>query len=575
MSPALVAQRLSWTYAGATECALHEVSLELAAGSWTLVTGPTGSGKSTLLWALAGLAGRITRGQLEGRVSVEGRDVHTCRPAELANLAGLVLQLPDDQLCTASVEAEVAFGCANLGMAAEEIDRRVHDSLARWGLLNARGWHPQRLSGGQRQRLLLAALGALRPRVLVLDEPLSQLDGPSSRQLLDELDVLRAQGWTIVMSEHRLDEATARADRLLVLERGRLQADCPLTGGESAWCQALLRAGLAVPQLTELALRVGQPPWRSVASFRSGLSDEPASATGAREVTDRAAAFGPTCAAPSVERDASQGRQPIGDRHMLPLVLLDDLGHGYSAGASLVWRNLTGILWAGQSLALVGPNGAGKSTLLWVLAGTTAPSLGRILEGPGRSISRAMILQNPDLMLSGATVRDELAWGPRHRGGSAAEVGQWVETVASQFRLQEHLEKPPLSLSQGQRLRAAVAAVLGLAPCLLLADEPTTGQDPDQVDRVLGGLVDYVRREPRERTLVFSTHDLSRVLRWADRVWVLAEGRLAADCTPSELLADDGLLSLAGMRRPPLWQLRHELGLQGTTVEALAQELMP
>ena len=201
------------------------------AGSWTLVAGKTGSGKSTLLCALAGLIPQQATGTMHGTVRLFGLDTRSARPLELARTAGLVLQSPDEQICTTTVADEVAFGLANLRLPPAEIDERLTLWLDRLGLTAQRQQSTHTLSGGQKSRLLLASVLAMGPRLLLLDEPLAQLDYAGAVELLDLLDELRRAGLTIVVAEHRYDDLADRVDRVLVLEsrqsrRGPARARC-------------------------------------------------------------------------------------------------------------------------------------------------------------------------------------------------------------------------------------------------------------------------------------------------------------------------------------------------------------
>jgi energy-coupling factor transport system ATP-binding protein len=236
-------------------------------------------------------------------------------------------------------------------------------------------------------------------------------------------------------------------------------------------------------------------------------------------------------------------------------------------------------------VALVGPNGCGKSTLLAVLAGLLQPSRGTVTPGTvglspfDHGAAVGLVPQNPDLTLFCDTVRDEVAFGPRQHRLDELTIQQRVAAAASKLDLEELLDEPPLALSQGERLRTAVAAALTLKPRLLLLDEPTTGQDQWQVARVLeavtGGDSAYRPEPPRclPSSLLFTTHDLRCVARYADRALVLIAGRLVADCSPVELLDDEQLLAQARLRLPPLFEARRRLGLRGQTMEQLLEEL--
>jgi energy-coupling factor transport system ATP-binding protein len=500
-SPSAVeVKNVSYTFLGRPRASLSEISFALAPGTITLVAGRTGSGKSTLLRALAGLIPNQAAGTMSGAVLLGGVDTRGASPAALARRAGLVLQSPDDQICTASVESEVAFGLANLCLPADEIEQRVTLALETFELTACRNQPTHALSGGQKQRLLLASIWAMQPRLLLFDEPLAQLDGAGVSELIAELDRLRDQGLTIVVAEHRLDDLVVIADRVLVLESGRLIAD------------------------------------RAARDERLGLVLEATGLIGEAGIAAR-----PATAPPPV-----YGPERVDRRSVLQV---KNLAHCFSRHQPPLWQDVHYRIDAGERVAVVGPNGSGKSTLMHAAAGLIRPTAGQIdLESPppGRS-PLALVSQNPDLALFCRTVYEELAFGPRQLGLPAQEVHERTIDAANALALVALLDEPPLALSQGQRLRVAVAATLTLRPGLLLLDEPTTGQDTLEIDRLLVAIADAVTAG-RIGAVLFATHDTRIVARFATRALVLAQGRLIADCAVPEFFADESLLRQAGLR---------------------------
>lgn len=491
--PVVTVERVGYTFLGSNRAALADVSLTLTPGSLTVVAGQTGSGKSTLLRVLAGLIPGVAAGQMEGRVRLFDLDTAGASSLDLATRAGLVLQSPDDQICTNDPASEVAFGLENLCLPAVEIERRVAHWLDRFGLSGQRGQPTHTLSGGQKQRLMLASILAMGPRLLLLDEPLAQLDAAGAEELLDALDALRTDGMTIVVAEHRLDELLRRADRLLILSSGRLVADEATHGPRAA--EVLEQAGLFTPRDAMVSPLV--------------------------ELSEKAES----------------------------VVRVHDLAIHWPRRREPLWSNVRFDIRSGECVAVVGPNGSGKSTLLAALAGLIEPTAGRI-ERAAHSAGASQIgltPQNPDLTLFCRTVGEELAFGPRQLRLAEAETARRVAQAAAALDVVDLIDEPPLALSQGQRLRVAVAASLTLRARLLLLDEPSTGQDPQQVCRLLTGVRRMVSAGEIGAAL-FSTHDPRLVERYATRVLVIAEGSLLADCSPAALFADYALLERAGLR---------------------------
>ncbi len=556
---------LGFTYAGRNTPALDGVTFRLEPATWTVLVGGTGSGKSTMLRALAGLIPHHSQGAMLGRVRLFGLDTRTTAPSELAGTVGLVLQSPDDQLTSTHVAAEVAFGLENLGLAPAEIDERIARALAEVGLSNVAESPTAQLSGGQKQRLLLASLVAMRPRLLLLDEPLSQLDPVAADDLLATLERLRAVGLTIVAVEHRLDEMLARADQVLVLRDGRLLGQAAT--GDPALVELFDGAGLRLPDVPRLLVALGERPVARVEEANTLIAERQSPHGNRIELPASAPNSAPSSTNSRLGHDATI------------MLTVKGVGYSYHRHAPPVLRNLCFDLRAGQRVALVGPNGAGKSTLLALLAGLMRPSSGKIeaasttqlhlaRPSPSELPRVALVLQNPDLMLFCNTVADELAFALIERGLIKSAIDATVARLAEQIGLQDVVDAAPLALSQGERLRVAVAATLALDADVLLLDEPTMGQDPDQIDRLFALL-------PQRPAVLFSTHDLRAVAQHADRVLVLADGTLVADYTPAELLSDDELLTRARMRRPPLAELRHRQGLAAVTVEGMCRELQP
>jgi len=554
---------LGFTFAGRDTPALDGVTFRLEPATWTVLAGGTGSGKSTLLRALAGLIPHHSQGAMQGHVRLFGRDTRTTVPSELASTVGLVLQSPDDQLTSTHVAAEVAFGLENLGLEPAEIAERSAQALAEVGLSAEADSPTAQLSGGQKQRLLLASLMAMRPRLLLLDEPLSQLDPSAADDLLATLDRLRAGGLTIIAVEHRLDEMLARADQVLVMRDGQLLGQA--VTGDPALVDLFDRASLRLPDVPRLLVALGGRPDARI--------EEAITLVANRQVPRINQFETPKSIPKSTPSHSGQDAAIV--------LAVKEIGYSYPRHAPPVLRNLSFDLLAGQRVALVGPNGAGKSTLLALLAGLLHPSGGTIrhiedahpaTSAAGRRSAVAelprvaLVLQNPDLMLFCNTVGDELAFALVERGLDKSTIEATVARLAEQIGLQHDVGAAPLALSQGQRLRVAVAATLALDADVLLLDEPTMGQDPDQIDRLFASL-------PTRPAVLFSTHDLRAVAQHADRVLVLADNTLVADCTPAELLSDDELLARASLRRPPLAELRRRLGLSAVTVEGLCREL--
>ncbi|GAB4319291.1 MAG: energy-coupling factor transporter ATPase [Candidatus Sumerlaeia bacterium] len=467
-------------YPGATAWALNGVDFDLRRGEWVLVSGPTGCGKSTLLHCLQGLIPGEIPGELEGEVlwadgqgsrdgGLEGMTGRGGGKGGAARnrprpcyAAGLVFQNFEDQIIAGTVEEEVAFGLERLGLGSAEREERIGEALVSAGLEDCRGRPVTALSGGQRQRLVVAGILAMRPSLLLLDEPLSQMDEEGVERFLAMLDrVRRERACSIVCVEHRLERIGRFATRGVWMAEGRVIGESagPVQGDSSF----ISRAG------------------------RSAARSAP----------------------------AASGREHMSSA---PVVLrVEGVAFAYHPGRPVL-RGVALEVRRGEVVALMGGNGSGKSTLLHVLGGLLRPQAGRVLwDGrPLDEVRRAdpgfagLLLQNPDLMLLESTVEREIVTGAgrtgRGRGDPAAArlILPDMEALA---------DRPPLALSRGQRLRVALAGVLARRPRLLLLDEPTTGQDWEAVDALMSAV-----RQAGVEAVIFCTHEREAAERYADRV---------------------------------------------------------
>ncbi len=485
----LFAEHLSFAYPPpgpdlpATE-ALRDVSFSLAAGESLAVMGASSSGKSTLCHVLAGLAPRYTGGYISGAASAAGYDVLARMPPTGA--VGLLLQDAATQLFNPTVEDEVAWGLEALGTPSQRIGAQVEEALARFGLLHVRARSPWALSGGQQKRLALAAVWAMRPRVLLLDEPLGGLDPQGRAEVLAALSTLQHSGATLLLTTFR-PEAAALAPETLVLTDGA--ASSPVPTVEVLRDEArLVEAGILYPPHL----------W-------------------------------PSLAARSAPSSASA-------------ITVQDLHFAYADGyAALHGVNVD--IPQGQFVAVIGPNGAGKSTLLRHFNGLLRPTRGTVyVQGQnvaGRTtgdLARdvGFLFQRPEQQLFAATVYEEVAFGVRRL--HLADVEGRVEQALARFGLTALVQKPPTILSYGAQRAVTLASLAALETPILALDEPAVGIDGREWARLLTWLAE---RRAAGVTLIIVTHEMELAAR-ADRVVALADGRVVADGAPDEIVGRVG-----------------------------------
>lgn len=472
--------------------------MSIGEGEFILLTGPSGGGKSSLLRALGGLVPDFHGGLMEGRILYQGRAVSGSDP-DWRREVGIVFQDPEKQVVGTTVERELAFGLENLAVPSTEMFRRVAEAADFLGIPDLLGCRVSALSGGQKQKVILASVLATQPRVLLLDEPTSQLDPVAAEELLLTLRRINEElGLTVVLVEQRLERCYHLVDRVILMRGGRVALDGP-------------------PRETAAETVRMDWPFAPVVSrlfADNGVKGLPLTVKEGRRRL----------------RPAMDGRAPANvPRPSVnaapPVIAADGLWYRYPGGPEVL-KGLNWAVSAGRLTALAGPNGAGKSTLLKILAGLAKPDRGQV-QICGRV---AYLSQNPNDYLFQDTVSQELEFSASLRDGGPVPP-DWVRRLG----LDQLLTHNPRDLSAGERQRVALGAVLAGDTRLVLLDEPTRGLDA-LCKMKLGRLLDDLRREGR--TVVVVTHDIDFVAEWADEMAVLAGGRIVASGPPSVMMRD-------------------------------------
>lgn len=532
--------------------ALDDVTLEVCRGERVCVLGANGSGKSTLASVICGLLAPD-----EGDVELAGHAVCTGGMPDLAayrdarRQLGLVFQNPDDQIVTSVVADDVAFGPENLGVPRAQIAARVARELRRVAMEKYAHADPSRLSGGQRQRVCIAGALAMEPAVLVLDEPSSLLDVRGRAAIMRVMGRLAAAGATLVHVTHFMDEALA-ADRVIVMQRGHVALEgTPDEVFATKNAQVIEALGLEMPFEARLAAALRQ----------------------AEATSDAVAAPG----APSGEKPAASvpAAEPLA-------ILARDLGFSYGPDA----QALDGVsleVPAHATTAIVGQTGSGKSTLLRLLCGLEAADAGSLTvcginaaTKRGRcQVRRAVgyVMQHPERQLFAQTVAEDVAFGPRNQGLSAAEVERRVAHALDLVGLADRRDASPFELSGGQQRLAAIAGVLAMEPELLVLDEPTAGLDPRGRARLRALMADLAAHGV---TLLQVTHSMEDAAR-ANHVVLLDQSHVLAAGTPAEVFcpANEPQLTAVGLGlpRPLAYAREHALDARPLTLEALVAAL--
>jgi len=629
--------------------ALDSVTFTIPEGQYCFIMGRSGAGKSTLCFALNGLVPHFHKGEYSGSVTVFGRPLADLRVADAAETVGLVFQDFEAQLFSSRAELEVAFAPENLGAERTEIEKRVRRALEQTGLTGFERRHPSNLSGGEKQRLAIASVLSAEPRLLVLDEPTTDLDPLGKHEVLASVRAQREEGRTIVIVDHETEEAVD-ADRLVIMAEGRIVFDgpprdvlgdpdflrqhgimplpvtelcrslgireMPLTVDE---CVDLLRSegwkidrtsgGQGGPDASEdvSAASEGTPPFGDEAARSSnGEAARPGASEAARPSSEQRARSADNEGAPptndeatprargasdaACERGAAGGREmasgpdvgPQTDaragRDAGPLIDVRSVEYRYDGGQEAL-RGVDLAIMPGEFLALVGHNGSGKTTLVQQFNGLLTPTRGRVVvkgrrtEEWRRSELAAVVgyvFQNPDHQLFASTIEEEVSFGPRNFGIDEAEirtrVGEALEAVGLSGREQED----PFSLTKGERQRVAVASVLASRPEALILDEPTTGLDFTETERMMDMVAGLNRQG---YTVIVVTHSMWVASRYAKRMVVMEKGSILLDGPTRSVLEREEILREARLRRPQIVELSARLGRVACTVEELRSYL--
>jgi energy-coupling factor transport system ATP-binding protein len=480
-------ERVTYTYPGATAPALDDVTVAIEPGELVVLAGGSGSGKSTLLRAAGGLVPHFHGGAFGGRATVTGMDTRNHGPGDLAVSVGTVFQDPETQVVMGTVRAELGFALENRGARPAAVARAVEEAALALGIAHLLSRSTAELSGGELQRVALGAALAGAPSLLLLDEPTSQLDPVAGDELIALLRRLNEDAdVTILLAEHRLERCLSFADRVIVMDAGRVVCDAP-PDRFLAW------AADAAPALqtpgAALLRGIGLPPAAGVRRARAMLRER---------------RLEPRGAAPSHPQPPK--RETV--------LRFDRTWHELREGP-VILRNVSLQIGLGERVALMGRNGAGKSTLLRHAAGLMRPTRGRVTSA-GRV---ALLLQNPTDYLVHDTVAGE--------AGEAALARVGLDPLIFGGR-------HPRDLSGGEKQRLALAIVLGDGgdhPAVVCLDEPTRGMDRARKDELAALLLSL------DAAVLVATHDPEFAAAFADRVVLIADGAPIADGPATEVLA--------------------------------------
>lgn len=516
-------QNLSFRYHNEQHELLSSIGFEISRGEFMLLCGPSGCGKTTLLRLLK--PGLEPKGDLSGGVAFKGEPVTALTKAQAASKIGLVMQNPDSQIVCDTVSRELAFGLECLGTENAVLSKRVAETVSYFGIERLYNKKTYELSGGEKQLVILASIMAMRPELLLLDEPSSRLDPIAARDLYDLLQRINLDlGTTIILTEHRIDEVFSLADKVAVMHRGRL-AFASTPGDAAAYLFNSPEEKLSA--MTPLTVRL----YHELSAKReegdcSGHCHLPVTVREAKDWFEREAkSHGVEAFTGVAPRKENKKSDPAA-------IKAESLSFRFEKDGDDIIHTLSLQIYKREFLSIVGGNGAGKTTLLRLLAGILKPYRGKIISLPG--LRTVYLPQNPQSLFAYDSVREDLLSAA---GGSGSfkqflnssgilpaktiDLPPNVVEVAEKLEINQILEKHPLDLSCGELQRAALGMLLLRNPDVILLDEPTKG-----IDAYSKSMTSHLLKSlcAEGKAIVTVTHDLEFAAENSDRCAMLFNG---------------------------------------------------
>jgi energy-coupling factor transporter ATP-binding protein EcfA2 len=551
-------ENLSYWYPQSKSPALKNISFRVEPGELILIAGPSGSGKSSLLHCLKGLIPKLYGGRLEGKIEIDGEDISYLSVAEIAKRIGLVMQDPESQFCNLFVRDEVAFGVENLKIDSMTCSQRVIQALNAVGLNQFADRAVTEISGGEKQKVAIASVLAMGVPAMLLDEPTANLDAKSGRDVLQFIGQLRQEGKTLVLVQHELDEMIHVADKLLIMQDGRvIDYGPPRELLQKFEYKLTSDHFVGLPQIAHAALDTQR--WFSFESLPLSVAEFASFA----QVAPPGAMM-----------------EPVNHRDNLPeipavIVEAENIQFSYPNSKANAIKDISLIVHAGEVVAILGKNGSGKSTLARLMVGLLQPKKGTIKLG-GRDVATltrheihsltGYVFQYPEQQFLTQSVAKEIAYGLEVQQRPPNEISQIVNETIQSLRLAGAENRHPFALSGGEKRRLSVATMLVLEPKLLILDEPTYGLDEGNLLNMIHFLFDQLQK--KGVTIVFITHDLRLVAEYSQRVIVLYEGEKLYDGKPAELFNHDRLMKQTELIPPPISELVQALREKGYALPA-------
>lgn len=546
---------LHYSYPNATSQALKGIDLTIDKGEFILLTGPSGCGKTTFCRTLNGLIPHFYNGDMKGEVTVTGFNVREHPTYKLAQHVGLIFQNPDNQIFALTVEKDVAFGLENQGVPKDKMREEISWALETTGIDHLKDRATHEMSGGQKQRLAIASILAMKPKVLVLDEPTSFLDPLGAERIFRVLDTLNKEyEMTILLIEHRVDLATQYVDRVIIFSDGQIANQ---GSPEEVFTDETTRlVGVGIPRVIELNDRLKS---KGILLDRTPLNPTML----VEQLQDRIKRENASRKAVDPDLDLYTGEQWVN-----PIIEIEGVTFSYpSVDKALDDVSLT--IHKGEFVAIMGENGAGKTTLVKHLNGLLRPQEGRIkIDGADiadlsvANLARkvGLVFQNPDDQLFSENVEEEISFALRNFGFGSDVIDKRVDWAVNLLDLERYRKSSPFILSGGERKRVALGSVLAWDPEIVVLDEPTIGQDYAQKERLRHFLMQL---RTQGKTIVIVTHDVEFVAECKPRIVLMADGKIIADGPIKKVMTDKEAMARASVTPPEITKVFQQLSEYG------------
>lgn len=542
----VVFDKYNFKYKSQVEPSLFDIDLKVKKGEKIIIVGPSGSGKSTLAKSLNGQIPNTFPGDITGSCLIDGKDLLDSSIFDLSLSVGTVLQDTDGQFVGLTVAEDIAFSLENDNVDQEEMKKIVEKWAIELNLSKLLEMKPGELSGGQKQSVSIAGVLVSDVPILLLDEPLANLDPKSGRKTMELLKRLADKlGYTVIVIEHRFEEALLLdPDRIIAVDGGKILADMSPT--DLLKSDILEKIGIRRPLYIDAMKYAGV----DISGYEKlGDFDEV-------EISPSDLAKIEGWAKGQVGKEIKKTNEEV--------IKIENLTFSYERENIL--ENLSLEIDKGEIISILGPNGAGKSTLAKLMCGFLRPDSGKIIlagkDSKDLSIKEiadkvGFILQNPNAMISKTMIFDEVAFGLRVRGVAEDVIEKKVHDALEICGLYSFRKWPISALSYGQRRRVTIASILVLDPEVIIMDEPTAGQDFHHYTKMM----EFIRKINKEYdlTILMISHDMHLIEEYTDRALVIGDKKILADTTPAELFSQSELIDRANLAETSLFKLGQRL----------------